>query len=277
MKTATSLAIDHLNIAEERLIATLKKYAPLAIAVSGGIDSLTLASVAHRSLATKPLMIHALSPSVPFLATQRVREMAAKEGWDLNEVSAGEFDNPDYLANPINRCYFCKSSLYETMRKVTDFHIASGANLDDLSDYRPGLVAAKENQVIHPFIEAKIDKACLRQLARRHHLDHYAELPAQPCLSSRVETGVPIKMADLHFIDQLEGEIRTHLGDLATIRVRMRSSGVAVELGKMPEQSLLNTLEITAKNSCDKAGYAFTEISAYRQGSAFIGLKVASA
>ena len=103
-------------------------------------------------------MVHALSPAVPVAATARVREMSEREGWDLREMGAGEFADPDYRANPYNRCYFCKSNLYRSIRTITDRRIASGANLDDLSDYRPGLQAAAERGVVHPFVEAAIDK-----------------------------------------------------------------------------------------------------------------------
>ena len=104
-------------------------------------------------------MVHARSPAVPLAATQRVRELAAQEGWNLEEINAGEFVDRDYRTNPYNRCYFCKSSLYRSIRALTERRIASGANVDDLSDYRPGLQAAAEQNVVHPFIDAGIDKA----------------------------------------------------------------------------------------------------------------------
>ena len=261
--------------AEKRLIEILAAYSPLAIAVSGGVDSLTLATVAHRALPVAPLMVHALSPAVPPAATRRVRHLAAQEGWDIKEIGAGEFENPDYRANPYNRCYFCKSSLYLSIRALTDRRIASGANLDDLSDYRPGLQAATEHGVFHPFIDAGIDKAAIRQIARIHQLQDYAELPAQPCLASRVETGVPIRAKDLSFIDNLESALRQTLGEHATIRVRMRMNGVHVELGEMPDQKIIQQLGEEIRAFCRNADYPFVAIAPYRQGSAFISGKIA--
>lgn len=261
--------------AEQRLKSVLTSYSPIAIAVSGGVDSLTLATVAHRTLSVAPLMIHALSPAVPAAATARVRELAALEGWELREISAGEFADPNYRANPYNRCYFCKSNLYRSIGELTDRQIASGTNLDDLSDFRPGLQAATEQQVVHPFVEARIDKATIRTIARSNHMQSYSELPAQPCLASRVETGLPIRVGDMNLIDELEGELRQIHGELSTIRVRIRQQGVYVELGETPGHERSAVLEARARDFCEKAGYPFLGITAYRQGSAFISKNAA--
>lgn len=261
--------------AEQRLKSVLTSYSRIAIAVSGGVDSLTLATVAHRTLSVAPLMIHALSPAVPGLATARVRELAAQEGWDLREISAGEFADPNYRANPYNRCYFCKSNLYRSIGEQTDRRIASGTNLDDLSDFRPGLQAATEQQVVHPFVDARIDKATIRNIARSNHLKSYSELPAQPCLASRVETGLPIRVGDMSFIDDLESALRLLHGELSTVRVRIRPQGVYVEVGETPNPERGTILEECARNFCEKSGYPFVGITAYRQGSAFISKKVA--
>ena len=152
------------------LAARLAPHATLAIAVSGGVDSMTLAAFAHRlhqSGGMGPVeMIHAVSPAVPPAATERVRARASREGWRLTVTGAGEFDDSRYRDNPVNRCYFCKTNLYDRIRALTGGAIASGANLDDLGDYRPGLLAAAERAVVHPYIEAGMDKAAVRALAR---------------------------------------------------------------------------------------------------------------
>ena len=140
----------------------IERHAALAIAVSGGVDSMTLAHFARRETAARVIMVHAASPAVPPRATARVRDHAARFGWDLIVTDAGEFADPSYRANPVNRCYFCKTNLYERIRRITDARIASGANLDDLDDYRPALLAAKEHGVVHPFIEAGFAKAAVR-------------------------------------------------------------------------------------------------------------------
>ena len=117
---------------------------------------------------------------MPPAATERVRHRAAADGWDLVVCGAGEFDDPRYRNNPVDRCYFCKSNLYDRIRSLSPHPIASGANIDDLGDYRPGLLAASERAVVHPYIEAQMDKAAVRALARALGADDVAELPALP-------------------------------------------------------------------------------------------------
>lgn len=252
-----------------RLRVVLRRYPSLAIAVSGGVDSLTLAAVARQAMAVAPLVVHAVSAAVPVEATRRVREFAARHDWDLREVSAGEFADANYLANPYDRCYHCKSNLYQAMAAITGRPLASGTNLDDLSDYRPGLRAASERNVVHPFVEAGIDKAQVRAIARNLDLD-CAELAAQPCLASRIETGIPIRMPDLGFVDRLEVALRATLGEQATVRVRLRAAGVDVEIGEAPPADVLAGLERIARDYCVRHGYRFLELKPYRRGSAFV-------
>src|SRR3954471_25073983 len=180
------------RLPETRLIDALDRHPELVIAVSGGVDSMTLAYIAHRFSRSAVSMLHAVSPAVPPHATARVRSHAERWGWALTVTDAGEFEDPRYRANPADRCYFCKSNLYDLVRSVYQGTVASGTNLDDLGDYRPGLKAASQRVVVLPFVEAEIDKATVRDIAHRHGLDDLAELPAQPCLSSRVETGIAI-------------------------------------------------------------------------------------
>ena len=252
----------------ERLIEIFDAMGEVALAVSGGVDSMTLAHVAARSRA-KVLVCHAVSAAVPGHATDRVRAHARDNGWDLRVVGAGEFSDPDYTANPVNRCYFCKSNLYDRLRAETDALICSGTNTDDLGDFRPGLGAAKERDVRHPFVEAGIDKAGVRNLARDLGLDDLAELPAQPCLASRVETGLPIIADQLALIDQVEQQAAALLG-AGDIRCRVTHQGVWLELP--PEH--LSRMTDTARNglarTIEASGHSFSGIRPYRRGSAFL-------
>lgn len=220
-----------MNAARENLEAVLRDIGPLAVAVSGGVDSLTLASLARRTLGADGLLaVHAVSPAVPDEATARVRRKAARDGWALRVIEAGEFADPSYRANPVDRCFFCKTNLYGAIARTTGRPIVSGANLDDLGEYRPGLEAARRHDVRHPYVEAGLDKAAVRALADDLGLPEIAALPAQPCLSSRVETGIRIEPATLAFVHAVERRVGVVLAQARAIRCRVRASGIVVEL-----------------------------------------------
>jgi uncharacterized protein len=212
-----------------RLAAVLQGFDRLAVAVSGGVDSMTLAWVAGEVLERRARMFHAVSAAVPPEATARVRAHAARAGWDLAVIDAGEMSDPAYLANPVDRCWFCKTDLYGTIRSHTDWPMASGANLDDLGDFRPGLGAAREHGVRHPLIEAGIAKTEVRAMATSLGLDDLAELPAAPCLSSRIETGIPVTIGRLTLILEAERLLAARLPG-TTLRCRLRQGGLGIEL-----------------------------------------------
>ena len=205
---------------------------PMAVAVSGGVDSMTLAVLAHR-VQPATLIFHAISPAVPFQATDRVKLHAKLEGWQLKIIDAGEMEDPQYLANPANRCYFCKTNLYDRVVENTMLAVASGTNLDDLGDYRPGLIAAQEHQVCHPYVEVGIDKSTLRDVADDLGLEDLKDLPAAPCLSSRVTTGIAIDASLLPVINEVEEILRKQLSGqyaLEGVRCRIREGEVAIQL-----------------------------------------------
>ncbi len=211
------------------LTRVLEPMGPVAVAVSGGVDSLTLAAAAHDVFGPRFVAFHATSPAVPPLATARVEQIAARCGWPLQVVDAGEFKNDRYLANNTDRCYHCKSNLYDRIAEATDLQIVSGANTDDLADFRPGLTAADEHQVRHPFVEAGIGKEGIRAIARRMGLGAVAELPAAPCLSSRLQTGIAVTPSRLRLIDEVEEFAR----DLLTpeiVRCRISSEHIEIQL-----------------------------------------------
>lgn len=251
-----------------RLQEVLSRTPRLAIAVSGGVDSMTLAHIAHRSV--DALMVHALSPAVPPEATARVRVHARIHGWKLTTTATGEFEDERYLTNPVNRCYFCKVNLYDRIAQLTDRPIASGANLDDLGDYRPGLVAAGERGAFHPLVEAGIGKAEIRAMAGRLGLDDLSELPAQPCLASRVETGIAIDAEDLIFVDAVETKARHLAPALVNIRCRILKQGVLLELDDPAAPGAPEAARVAREMALD-SGRQWAGAARYRRGSAFVG------
>jgi uncharacterized protein len=259
---------------EARVREALCRHDALAVAVSGGVDSMTLAYVAHRVLPQRVLVVHATSPAVPAPATARVREYARREGWRLVVTEAGEFADPAYRANPVDRCYYCKSNLYDRIRAITPWVIASGANRDDLGDYRPGLTAAAERHVVHPYVEAGVAKTGVRALARRHGLTDIAELPAQPCLASRVETGIAIDARDLAFIHDDETAVADHVPAGAAVRCRITHAGVVLELGAEAMACAGRAADIAAQ-LCARATRTFAGLRPYRQGAAFLRIAAA--
>lgn len=267
---------DPFTAKPDRLAEILKGYGQATIAVSGGVDSMTLSSFAHRALGQSARMVHALSPAVPRAATARVRRQAEAEGWRLDVVDAGEFNDARYRANPVDRCFFCKSSLYETLGAMSAGVVLSGANCDDLGDYRPGLKAAENNDVRHPYIEAGFSKADVRALARRLDLPELAALPASPCLSSRIETGIPIEAAALSLIERMEDWLCDAVA-AATVRCRIRKDGLVIELDEaaldgLGTQARLALIAEARVKFAELDGMS-VEVAAYVRGSAFVGVK----
>ena len=256
------------------LRACLRGLGDIAVAVSGGVDSMTLAVVAGRALGPDTKMYHAVSPAVPPDATCRVRAYAAREGWPLEVMDAGEFGDDRYRANPANRCYFCKTNLYGAMAARATGTLVSGTNVDDLGDFRPGLAAASEHAVRHPYVEAGLRKRDVRALARSLGLDDLAELPAAPCLSSRVETGIAIDAGDLAAINRVEVRVRAALSP-QSVRCRVRREAVVIEL----DSPALDRFEPGAREAmADEVRAAFgarlggrpVRFAPYRMGSAFL-------
>lgn len=248
---------------------------PASVALSGGVDSMTLAVMAGRSLGHEAIMVHAVSPAVPPEATERVIALAGQEDWRLERIDAGEFQDENYRSNPVNRCFFCKGNLYGAIAGLRHGTILSGTNLDDLGEYRPGLEAAKQHGVRHPFVEVGLDKAAVRALARELGLGTIAELPASPCLSSRVETSIRIEPDWLRAIHAAETLVGDALGP-KTVRCRLRRGAIVIELDPASldraDASLRASLAeaVAGRLPASLAG-ARIDFAPYRNGSAFIG------
>ncbi len=240
----------------------------VVIAVSGGVDSLTLASFAWRLRpALRVRMVFADGAAVPQAARQRVFDVAERQGWPLEVIDAGELADPAYSQNPVDRCYFCKSHLFDaTALVVGDGVVCTGANLDDVSDYRPGRAAAAERGVCEPFVEAGMSKDAVRALARALGLHEIAELPASPCLSSRIETGIQIDAGTLRAVDDVEEALR--LAGAQVVRCRVRKKGVVIEHdGVMSDDDVIAVAgRVVAARGLPHQVFA----APYKQGSAFL-------
>ena len=269
------ISYENAELQLKRLQNVLSEIGLLVVAVSGGIDSTLLAIISARQSDVDVQMVHAISPAVPELATQRVQRYARTENWRLRISDAGEFRDSKYLDNPVNRCFYCKSNLYRYItEEFKDIQVVSGANCSDLTDYRPGLKAATEYGVRHPYVEAGISKSGIREIARFLNLDDLSELPASPCLSSRVETGIRIESTSLKAIDRVETEIRTMLQTKA-VRCRIRREGIVVELdndalSKIGKEDRQAVRAVVQSSFSDRKAQVTVEFEEYRMGSAFI-------
>jgi uncharacterized protein len=270
--TVAPFVVDDEALARrERLGALLLGWQRVGIAVSGGVDSLTLAAFAWSLRpALDVTLFHATSAAVPEGSRTVLDDLARARGWDVVVLDAGEVDDPAYAANPADRCYFCKSHLFTAIRARWDGLVCTGANLDDVDDHRPGRRAARERDVREPFIAAGFTKAHVRALADALGLPAVARMPASPCLSSRVETGVRIEASLLFTIDAVERALRPlSTGDL---RCRVRADRVVVEHGGLDEEAARAVVTPVLQGARGVLGSRVDHLSfaPYARGSAFL-------
>jgi pyridinium-3,5-biscarboxylic acid mononucleotide sulfurtransferase len=216
------------NAQRKALIETLRSYGRAAVAYSGGIDSTVVAQAAYEALGDAAIAVTAVSESLAAGELEEAQELAQKIGIRHRVIRTEEFADPNYRRNDSDRCYFCKSELYGRLsgmlNELAVEVIASGANLDDMGDYRPGLRAASEHGVRHPLQECGLNKADVRALARGWGLPTW-DKPATPCLSSRVAYGEDPTPERVRMIDQAEQWLRQH--GLRVLRVRYHKGDLA--------------------------------------------------
>ncbi|HHP7246103.1 MAG TPA: ATP-dependent sacrificial sulfur transferase LarE [Elainellaceae cyanobacterium] len=205
------------------------------IAYSGGVDSTLVAKIAYDVLGDRALAVTAESPSLLPDDLEDARIQAATIGISHEIVRTHEMDNPNYTSNPVNRCYFCKSELHDTLKPLALKrgypYVIDGVNADDLSDYRPGIQAAKERGGRSPLAEVGVTKLEVRQLSKELGLLWW-DKPAQPCLSSRFPYGEEITVGKLQRVGQAE----RHLRSLGITNLRVRSEGDTARIEVPPEQ-----------------------------------------
>jgi len=213
----------------DRLHDVLAATGGAVVAFSGGVDSTLVASVASRALGDRALAVTAVSPSLAPGEAEEARRVAADLGIRHRIVRTHETDRPEYLANGPDRCYHCKTELYDVLVRVAqvgDFGVVvSGANADDLDDFRPGLLAAAEHGVRHPLVEVGMTKPEVREAARAMGVPTW-DKPASACLSSRIPFGVRISVEELSRVGRAERLLK----DLGFRQCRVRVHGDVVRI-----------------------------------------------
>jgi pyridinium-3,5-biscarboxylic acid mononucleotide sulfurtransferase len=255
----------------DRLHEVLSGLDGVVVAYSGGTDSALVAAVAARTLGDRALAVTAVSPSLAPGEAEQAAEVASLLGIRHRTVRTREAENPDYLANGTDRCYHCKDELYGVLSIVAaqagGAQVVSGANVDDLGDFRPGLRAAAEHGVRHPLVEVGMTKPEVRDAARTLGVPTWNK-PASACLSSRIQFGVTISVDMLSKVGRAERAMH----DLGFAQCRVRVHGdlarVEVELPDLPRLAEPGLREAVLE-ALTKLGYRYVtvDLQGFRSGS----------
>jgi len=256
---------------QARVEARLAGLGSVVVALSGGVDSSLVAALAARSLGDRALAVTAVSPALATGELDGARSVAEAVGIAHETIATHELGRAGYRANEPDRCYHCKSELYESLARLATARgfasLASGANADDLGDWRPGLRAAAEHSVVHPLLEAGAGKPEVRELAGLLGVPS-AGKPASPCLASRIPYGTVVDPGALARIDRAERAVRAlgfdqlrvrHLGELGRVELP------AGDLGR----ALRSSERVAIERAVCAAGYSRAVISRepFRSGS----------
>ena len=240
------------------------------VAYSGGVDSAYLALIATQELGADALCVLGVSPSVSEVQREEAASIARKFDLNFQIIKTDELENPDYRANPTNRCYFCKTELYGKLSSIAQKEgiefILDGTNADDTGDYRPGRQAAQEKAVRSPLVESGLTKNEIRHLSKKHDLPTW-DKPASPCLSSRIAYGVPVTIERLSRVERGEAVLR-RLG-FREFRVRVHDELARLEIAPAELEKALNieTAEHLA-NEFKKIGFRYVtlDLQGFRSG-----------
>ena len=245
----------------QRLLNIMTSYTSAVVAFSGGVDSSVVAMAAFQVMGDQNMVaVMADSPSVAREELQLAQKIALEAGFPCEIVTTREIDDPRYRANDGQRCYFCKSELFSILTRLRQQKrfavVMDGYNRDDLGDYRPGLVAGHEWQVVSPLKLAGLGKNAVRDIARQWGLKNW-DKPASPCLSSRIPYQTPVTIDNLHQVEEAEAAL--HRLGFANVRVRHHWPVARLEVPQTEFERLIE-LRVEVVDAVKKAGYRFVSL-----------------
>jgi len=263
-RSSEAAGLDKLRSLEE----IFRSYGRVLVAFSGGADSAFVLKVAREVLGKENVLaVIAKSPSLPASELEEARAVASEIDAPLVEIETRELDNPNYTANPVNRCYFCKTELYSHLaplaRELGFSHIVNGTNQDDLGDWRPGLKAAQENQIKSPLVEAGFTKKEIREASQQLGLSTWSK-PQAACLSSRIPFGMDVTPERLEQVEQSEAVLK-NLG-FEVVRLRWFDKNAQIEVGPDETRIFFQDAEIREKVFAQLKNLGFETVELNLQG-----------